>query len=68
MYVMCINDSHRGRILKIGAVYKVVESSDKFYRIVVSGHNYGTPIGFFKSRFIVVKENRINRLLYKELE
>lgn len=67
MYVICINDSFFNNSLTIGKVYKVIGKpyTSPFYDIE---NDRGFESSFAKDRFKVIKNNKINELLYKGLK
>lgn len=66
MYVMCIDNSHRSGTITKGKVYKALESSymSPYVDII---DDKGQISLYDGSRFKPLKENKINRLLYKDL-
>lgn len=65
MYVLCINNSCNSSPLTIGKIYEVFEYPfGLFYTIM---NDNGDLLEYSKARFKTIKENKINKLLYKEL-
>lgn len=63
-YVICIENSQGNIPLTIGKVYRVegVQSDDyTFFKIT---HDRGSTFEFVSDRFIELKYNKINNLLY----
>lgn len=65
MYVICIDNSRNSSPLTIGKVYKVVEHPLGLFYTVMNDN--GDLLEYSKARFKTIKENKINKLLYKEL-
>lgn len=68
-YVICIDNHCMKSILTEGKIYKIVNQvfsrGNKYLTIVDDRGNEG---GFYPSRFKPLKGNKINKLLYKEIE
>lgn len=66
MYVICIDNSRNSSPLTIGKVYEVVEYP--FGMLYTIRDDDGDLLKYSKTRFKTIKENKINKLLYKEIE
>lgn len=65
--ILCIDDDNGTKLyIKKGCIYTDYKSSGGYYKLRV---NSNAPVRtYFKSRFIKLKPNKINKLLYKGLK
>lgn len=69
-YVLCINNFPDIRQLTIGKIYKVLGDRGGFTgdKVIMIRNDLKVICGYFEYRFVPVKSNKINKLLYKELK
>lgn len=67
MYAMCVNNEHvrASFTVTIGKVYNIISESDNLYTVI---NDFNHVMEYAKYRFIVIKDNKINKLLHKELK
>lgn len=64
--ILCIDDDNGTKLyIKKGCIYTDYESTGSFYEL--AGPN-AVRIKYFKTRFIKLKPNKINKVLYKGLK
>lgn len=68
MYVVCIDNNCMKGLLTEGKIYKLVNQTFSQVGYLTIVDDRGSSRGFYPSRFKPLKGNKINKLLYKEIE
>lgn len=69
MYVICIDSTYSSSTLTKGRIYKAHEEvSTVFWNYFTLVNDHGELGDYSKGRFKIIKDNRINKLLYKEIK
>lgn len=68
MYVICIDNYCMTGLLTKGRIYKLVNQTFSQVGYLTIVDDRGNSGWFYPSRFKPLKDNKINKLLYKEIE